>query len=564
MKPVAFLRTLAILLLRFAIWIAPHDTLDWGRGILSELNYVEGNWSALMWAFGGAGVLAKHAMLALVLPGSHRRTVASASELFAKEIPMRKATLTATAACVAACLLFFLAPVFRQAFQVSLAQWHDILHVNQRWQGPGPDSELEGLAKKAEQNHDAEALAFVAIRHWDPSESVRLAEEAVHVDPSLTWVYGVIAAQYSSFPQFDRWVSDLEKYDPQNALPYFIVAEKVDVDINEVVRKTNHPVFVKGIGSGRDNHESPVWQTPMAAAFLSPKLDTYVDRVKALDREILQRYHVDDPFQAMNDEYSWWSGLPTYSSWDSSLYAQSILEAGEALEARGDREGALEKYSAVARFGQMMGSASAHLWLQRVDQQAYQRLASLSEQGTNKEQAQLYTELAYQADQMQKAEMISMRSRFSGADVSEWNAFLVRVSGIVLLFSFGLLLACVVGVIARGKSLRPSMLRPSPLTLALGFVGAIGALLSSAVLYAAYRPYAEILQQFVSRGDESGLSELSNFLGATQVPLGTRSYLGVYDAVFHFWGVVTALCALALLIAVFRHFHHHRPAATSV
>ena len=563
MKPVAFPRTLAILLLRFAIWIAPHDTLDWGRGIESELIHVEGNWAALIWAVGGAGVLAKHAMLALILPSNHRRTVASASELFAKEIPMRKATLTATALCVAASLLFFLALVFRQAFQVSLAQWHDVLHINQRWQGPGPDSELAALAKKAEQNHDAEALAFVAMRHWDPSESVRLAEEAVHVDPDLTWVYGFIAAQYSSFPQFDRWVSDLEKYDPQNAFPYFIVAEKID--IAEVGHRTKPPtVFARGITFEPRNYESPVWRTAMAVAFLSPKLDTYRDRVKALDRKILQRYHVDDPFQVLTDEYSWWSGLPSYSSQDSSLYAQSILEAGEALESHGDREGALRKYSAVARFVQMMGSADA-FWIQRVDQQAYQRLASLSEQSGNKEQAQLYTELAYRADQMQKAEMTSMRSRFSGgSDVSEWNSFLVRVSGIVLLFSFGLLLACALGIIVRGKSLWPSTLRPSPLTLALGFVGAIGALLSSAVLYADYRPYAEIFQRFVSKGDESSLPQLSNFLGATQLPLGTSSYLGEYDAVFQFWGIVTVVCALAILIAVFRHFQHRPPAATSV
>ena len=561
MKPVAFPRTLAILLLRFGIWIAPRDTLDWGRGILSELNHVEGNWSALIWAVGGAGVLAKHAMLALILPGSHRRTVASASEFFAKEIPMRKATLIATAACVAASLLFFAGPVFRQAFQVSLAQWHDVVHINQRWQGPGPNSELEAVAKKAEQDHDAEALAFVAVRHWDPSESVRLAEEAVHVDPSLTWVYGVIAAQYSSFPQFDRWVSDLEKYDPQNALPYFIVAEKLDIDA--LVHRTSPPSgLVKGVTFEPRNHQSAAWQTAMAAAFLSPKLDTYIDRIKALDRKILQRYHVDDPFQAMNDEYSWWSGLPSYSSQDSSLYAQSILEAGDAIEARGDREGALKKYSAVARFSRMMSSAGA-FWIERVDQQAYRRLASLSEKAKNKEQAQLYTELAYQADQMQKAQMTSLISRFAGADVSEWNAFLVRVSGIVLLFSFGVLLACALGIIVRGKSLWPTTLRPSPATLALGFIGAIGALLSSAVLYAGYRPYAEIFQRFVSKGDESGLSQLSNFLGATQVPLGATSYLGVYDAVFRFWGIVTGACALALLIAVFRHFQHRRSAAPS-
>jgi tetratricopeptide (TPR) repeat protein len=553
MKPIALPRTLAVLLLRFGMWIAPQDAIDWGRGMLSELNHVEGNWPALMWAAGGAGVLAKHAMLALVLPG-HRRTVASASELFAKEIPMRKATLTAIAACVAAFLFFFLAPVFRQAFQVSLAQWHDVVHIDQRWQGPGPNSELEALAKKAEQNHDAEALAFVAIRDEDPSESVRLAEEAVHADSSLTWVYGVIAAQYSSFPQFDRWVSALEKYDPQNALPYFIVAQKIDVD--EVTHKA---IFVRGIGSGRENHESPVWQNAMAAAFLSPRLDTYRDRVKALDRKILQRYHVDDPFEAVTDEYSWWSGLPSYSAWDSSRYAETVLQAGETLEARGDREGALKKYSAAARFGEMLSSAGGY-WDHRVDQEAYQRLASLSERGTNKEQAQLYAELAFQSDQAEKAE-ISMLRRFNGGGVSEWNAVLIKIFGIVLLVSFGVLLACGLGVVIRGKSLKPGRLRPSPLTLALGFIGAIGALLSSAVLYASYRPYAEILQQFVSKGNESAMPELSNFLDAAQVPFGVRRYLGVYDAVFHFWGIVTALCALALLVAVFRYVQHRRPAA---
>src|SRR5580692_8059314 len=107
MIPAAAPRSVAILLLRFAIWIAPHDTLDWGRGMLSELNHVEGNWSALIWSIGGAGVLAKHAILAAILPGAHRRTVSTASELFEKEGPMRKNTLAAIAICTAASLLFF-------------------------------------------------------------------------------------------------------------------------------------------------------------------------------------------------------------------------------------------------------------------------------------------------------------------------------------------------------------------------------------------------------------------------------------------------------------------------
>lgn len=560
MIPAAFPRSVAILLLRFAIWIAPHDTLDWGRGMLNELHHVEGNWSALIWAVGGAGVLAKHAVLALILPGGHRRTVSSASELFAKELPMRKATLTATAACIAASLLFFLAPVFRQAFQVSLAQWHDVFHVDQRWLGRGPDPELQALAQKAEQNHDAEALAFVAIRTENPSEAAGLADEAVHLDANLTWVYAAVAVQYSYLPQIDRWVTDLKKYDPQNALPYFIVAEKIDIDA--VSPKTNRPVFAKGIASGAESHENPIWQSAMAAAFLSPKLDTYLDRVKALDRKVLLRYHVDDPFQAMTDGYSWWRGLPSYSAWDSSRYAQSVFEAGEALEARGDREGALQKYSAAARFGQMMGSTDT-FWVPRVAQEAYKRLASLSLQSANKEQSQLYAALADQADQTQKEEMVSRRNRFIGNEVSSWNAFLVRVSGVALLFSFGLLLVCAAGVIVRGKSLRLTALRPSPLTLGIGFTGALGTLLASAVLYVSYRPYSEIFQTFIRKGEDASLSDLASFLGATQIPLGADSFLGVYGAAYEFWGIVTVLCVLVLSFAVFLHFRHRRPAAAS-
>ncbi|HMD10248.1 MAG TPA: hypothetical protein VKH63_22130 [Candidatus Acidoferrum sp.] len=81
MIPVEFSRRVAIELLRFAIWIAPHDTHEWGQGMLSELNHVEGNWSALLWSLGGAGVLAKHAIIAAIFPGTQRRTVSTAIAL---------------------------------------------------------------------------------------------------------------------------------------------------------------------------------------------------------------------------------------------------------------------------------------------------------------------------------------------------------------------------------------------------------------------------------------------------------------------------------------------------
>jgi hypothetical protein len=555
MIPVEFPRRAATLLLRFAIWIAPHDTHDWGHGMLSELNHVQGNWAALLWSLGGAGVLAKHAMLAVILPGSHRRTISSASELFSKEPTMHKASLTATAACVVASLLFFLAPVFRQAFHVSLAQWHDIFHVRSAIDGQNANPELAALAKKAEQNHDAEAFVFVAIRSSNQSESARLADEAVHLDPNLTWIYALVAAQHPEIPAIDRWVPKLQKFDPQNALPYLIAAEKIDINQikNRDIRRSV-------------DAQSPAWLAAMASAFRSAKLDTYSSRLKQLDRGVVLRYRIDDPFQALEDPYLY--GLPSYGAWDSYRYAKSLLETADSLGAHGDRKGAGEIYWSVARYGQLLGPDGG-FFLSREVKEVYKRLATLSERDGNNAEATFYAALTDHVDQEAEKQRAFWRSRSrGGSSVPHWNAFLIRLAGLLMLFCAAVLVICALGVMVRSRSVKLSSFRPSPLTLALGFASAIGALLSSAVLFVSYWPYSQLFQRFLKTGDDFHLSELSSFLGDTQLPLGSDFnlgswYVGSTNAVFCFWLAVTILCAVAFLIAVFRHFQT-RPRTTAV
>ena len=77
---------------------------------------------------------------------------------------MRKTTLAVIATCIVASLHFFLAPTFRQAFQVrspnetTFSTWKLKIRLS-----GSPDPELDALAKKAEQNHDAEALAYAVV-----------------------------------------------------------------------------------------------------------------------------------------------------------------------------------------------------------------------------------------------------------------------------------------------------------------------------------------------------------------------------------------------------------------
>jgi hypothetical protein len=44
--------------------------------VLGELHHVEGDWAALAWAVGGAGILVKHAFLSLIIPG-HANQIAT-------------------------------------------------------------------------------------------------------------------------------------------------------------------------------------------------------------------------------------------------------------------------------------------------------------------------------------------------------------------------------------------------------------------------------------------------------------------------------------------------------
>src|ERR1700687_1835200 len=218
MMPVAYPRRIAALLLRFAIWIAPPDTLDWGHAMLAELRHVQGNWAALFWSL----------------------------------------------------------------------------------------------------------------------------RSAVRLDPKLIWVYAIVAGRGFSLPEIDRWVPALERFDPQNALPHLITAEKIDID---QVLHENVP--------HRAEDEPRAWQSAMAAAFESARLDTYSSQRKELDRRVLIRYHVGDPELIAGD--AWFYGLPSYGVSDAYRYAELVFASAQVLEVQGDTKTASEKYLAIAHFGKLLG-----------------------------------------------------------------------------------------------------------------------------------------------------------------------------------------------------------------
>ena len=208
------LRSVATVLLQSALRIAPQHAAEWGRAMLGELQHVEGDWAAFAWAAGGAGVLAKHALLSLVIPGQTDEIV----PIVAKENPMRKSTLIAAAACLAACLLFFAVPSFREGLSLVLSSWH------YTWQS-APGSEIvrwTELGRKAESRGDTATMAYAAMELSTP-EGDRMAERAIARDPSLTWI-NYFTAIVGDRDRRTKLLSALSKWDPDNAVPYLFIA----------------------------------------------------------------------------------------------------------------------------------------------------------------------------------------------------------------------------------------------------------------------------------------------------------------------------------------------------
>jgi hypothetical protein len=159
-------------------------------------------------------------------------------------------------------------------------------------------------------------------------------------------------------------------------------------------------------------------------------------------------------------------------------------------------------------------------------------------------------------------ESSSRYRRFDGNQVARWDADLGRRSGAVMFLSCALLVATLFVVLLRSRSLRLSSLRPGRLAIALGVSSSAALFVSSVVLRLIYQPYFEISQHFVRDGDETGLTNLRDFLGHAYAPIGSGWLNPRQDYSSYFWFAVIVFCALALLVAVLRYFQA-RPRANA-
>jgi hypothetical protein len=555
------LRQAATVLLEYAIRLAPSDTREWGRAMEGELNHVEGQWAATMWALGGASVLVKHALASFLIPGRGGQDMVPDGGLFAKSASLRKAAIVIGGACALAALLFFAAPPFRQAFQVALRPWFHLYQVAPRNSQP----EIEALAKRAEMRHDPEGLAFCAVRLQDPRASARLAEEAARLDPNLLWVYAVVAMRNPGLSETGPWVEKLERWDPQNALLHLITAESIE-----------RAHFRRGVWSPPTQEQERAWQSTMAAAFQSPKFDDYLDRVAQINRRVVPRYGFYDPYEV---ESRVWIDLPNHAFQNSERFAKSLLHTGADLEARGDRKGGRDEYWTVARFGQLLdsqGRTGLEHWMgTSLQAMAYRQLQASCQKEGNQSEAALFAYLAAKFDAVEGVHPGFPGESAFGPDISRRNAAVVEISGLMILIFSGLVLVATSILIAGSlRSARPAAQRAKPVATLVVLTSAVGLLFSSITLYLTYRPYWYIVQSAILSGDRVQTIDLRYFLNDFPMLPGIspRGYVTLLNALvysgspsflFYVWTGVTLLAVSGLALILLRHLlgrpHAHAP-----
>ncbi len=512
--------------------------------MLAELDFVEGDFRALAWATGGAGVLMKRSLVHFVI-GRRDAVLAGGGPAPLDDSRgglMRKTSVgfAILGASVLGVLLF--APSFRQAVSVSTDSW--LWVINQ----PSISArKTEALVEKARAELDAESLAFVALQWGDP----RLADEAVALDPKLTWIYysqAVLAVRMRpNTPEAETWVKKLVAWDPDNAAPHLLEAQLEAQRISGGNFVSLSPSQLRSDGR---------LMSAVQAGFNSAKCDSYFSSRLDLYRTVMARRHLTSPLLVLGALSS--QPVPDWVLLERFAYL--FYERGAELEKKGDLEGASREYWTVARFGQTMRLHAATdserqggIILQR---EAYQKLESVAARAGRPDVRAL---LGYEIELLSPRHE-GFRNWGLGLNVYSWNAEAGQLSLLALLLSIILLAGWALYFAGRSISGRTAGGRLEIFFRASGLAGGLGLLASSLTIYISYHPFAALFSQFM-QGSGAANADWFNAFWSFAVLHWTLAdiFSGAYV-----WTAVLALLACVLVIAIYRVFASRGPAHQTV
>ena len=443
-----------------------------------------------------------------------------------------------------------LVPGFRQALGESTSAWSpDRPGLSQRT--------LETLAAKGAKSHDAHLLAFAALHLEDEFEASRLAEQAITLDPSFTWIGArfIAGERLPKDARVDRaaWARRVCAWDPENAAPRLLAAEPLF-----------HSVIPAGAQGPADDPqiarlaETTSWGEQMQAAFRAPRYDAYGQRRFELVRSV-----AGSPSREALVWYSAQLGPAVPDFLQVQRYAALVTgKMGPEAERAGRYEQAAGLYWNVAQFGARMEDGAEWIWqrlpARKLEQSAYAALAALAERRGDSEEGAAFALISQRLDKARSEAAYEqarlLRARWQSAGSAAALAWFAACA--VLLAGLGSIAWAVVAGRQRGER----MLGGWRGTLAMGTSYAPGLLLgASCVLYSAMSPYLGTPSDLLTR--EAVFEEMAPFWfsywrGAWN-PM--TSYWDSY-AQHMFWPVLSSVAVLILGTALLRWMERQRAA----
>ncbi len=420
-------------------------------------------------------------------------------------------------------------------------------------------AKIHHLLAEANRNHDPQLLALIALVTWDDNnERMREANEAVRLDPSLTWIYSKIRLTEQPccmlHPLDDQGVAALLKWDPQNAFPRLLAAEVVF----ERTEKAWADGGLHGTYLDVENQveHDPKWLAAMDFAFQAPKYDSYSAGLFSLYRAVAARYGINEPeFASEVIRHNWdWDG-----SRQATMYDRWLLQQGGAAERAGRLDEAASLYWKPVLFaervqGQDRRDGMLLNWnLANVQENSYDKLQPLLEKMGRNDEAAL---IGYNLEGLH-AKIQERNWHYSGRwnwIRNGWTGFLMRfLTGAILLLGTLFVVALAALYFRRRASIESRGRILAFFSLAVDACP-VFLLIGSATLYATYRPIALVYERYMSAPYAvSDFTDLQISLEAPYaMPEGLANFSRDYLNAYHYWIVAIVGLLIVAFYILFR------------
>lgn len=531
--------------MRFALRLWPRESGEWGRALAAELPSTAGSWEAFRWTMGGLMVLMRewwrHTM------GSWKRPIGvpaggplEAEWKNAPRVPRTPRWLTAI--LLLACLGMLLVPEVREAMGSVVDAWR--VFLSNRYL-PSPRS-TEHIRKEAVRTQDPQLLALTALLSQDSKERREFADKAVHLDPSLTWIYFEIYHDGKADKDAAlEAAKQLQKRDPDNAVAWLASADVIFDQVGDAWTKGGHGYDFSM--AQPQIEQNPAWMAAMDRAFDAPRYDSYTGHVFELYRRAAERYKLREPVVLLNLLSN--SAIPSLLA--IRMYSTAQFDRAAIAEQAGNRAEAARLYWRVAAFGEEMRGPGRteieQLIGDAVEKGAYERLQPLLKMSGNADEAAM-TQRALEGV---KAEREYNPGRWRLRFENSWSGLtLFILTACAFICATALLFGLCFLYFAKrerapvrwGFSLSSIIVDSCPVLLVLVLGG----------LFATYHPIAQLYDAYLSA--PQGVSDFRGLIESLGVPYYALEVFpsGRLEAAVHFWTATTGALFLIATYILFR------------